>query len=171
MKHLFLLAALAAGLSASTLSNPVHNSGGGTLSSASITNPTPNNNNVTGQSLNLFTIVETLTTSTGPFAIGFQIDPSAASTEYFVSKTITNNSGVTWTGFTIGVGCGSDGLVRCSGFDPLLMDYDQSPTLTPGSSSLTTTPISFMFSNINLTQGQSMVITFSIDSCAQCTGT
>ena len=124
MKHLFLLAALAASLSASTLSNPVHNSGGGTLSSASITNPTPNNNNVIGQSLNLFTIVEALTASTGPFAIGFQIDPSAASTEYFVSKTITNNSGVTWTGFTVGVSCGSDGLVRCSGFNPLLMDYD-----------------------------------------------
>ncbi len=176
MKTLFLLAALAASLPASILQTPYQNSGGGTLTSATITNPSPNNNNPnsTGQSPNLFTIVESIASIPGPFSIGFAINPSSASTEYFVTKTITNASLVAWTSFTVGVGCGGGsvtGLTQCSGFDPLLMDYDIAPTNSIGGASLSSMgPISFTFSNFNLAPNSAMTITFSVDTCAQCTG-
>lgn len=172
MKTLFLLAALAASLPASILQTPYQSSGGGTLTSATITNPSPNNNNPnsTGQSPNLFTIVESIASIPGPFGIGFAVNPSSASTEYFVTKTITNTSLVAWTSFTVGVGC-NDGLTRCSGFDPLLMDYDIAPTNSIGGASLSTIgPVSFTFSNFNLAPSSTMTITFSMDTCAQCTG-
>lgn len=169
MKTLFLLAALAASLPASILQSPVPGGGSGTLTSATITNPSPNNNNPnsTSQSPNLFSIVESIF---GPFAISFAVNPSSASTEYFVTKTITNTSLVAWTSFTVGVGC-NDGLTQCSGFDPLLMDYDIAPTNSIGGASLSTMgPISFTFSNFNLAPSSTMTITFSMDTCAQCTG-
>ena len=167
MKTLFLLSALAASLPAAIIiTGPVTGSGAGTISVGTVTNPSPGNNNDPGQSPNLFTLVESFT-STGTLYASFSGGGTSGSTEYFVTKTITNNTTDTWTSFAIGVGC--SGFTRCTfGYDPLLMDYDLSPTIDRSGTSLSTTPISLTFSNINLAPTQSMIITFSMDTCTNC---
>ncbi len=151
---------------ASTITAPFAGTGG--TSSATVSTPSPGNDNVLGQSPNSLSIFENWNGLTFSESFALNQQP-AASTEYFVTKRVTNNSGQIWTDFQIGVGCGN-GFVACPGFNPLTMDYDQSPTSSAGGTLSSQSLIDFKWTGLNIAPGATVTFTFSLDTCANCSG-
>jgi hypothetical protein len=94
--------------------------------------------------------------------VSFGLPSSAGSTEYFVTKTVTNNTSSAWISFRIDFGCGSVGKDPCP-FNPLTGDYDLAPTSSAGGTLTTQAPTEIRWDGLNILPGNSVNFTFSVD--------
>ena len=142
LMNTFVLALVASSVANATVltsfGGPI--AGTGTLTGV-INTPFGANDNVTGLSPNTINLTESITgfDPNSGFLSNFTMVASPnGRTEYTVTKTITNNTGFTWTSYRVGVGCDPAGTiprytVPCFGAganNPLRMDYDLLPTIS-----------------------------------------
>src|ERR1035438_7458221 len=167
----FLMLALAPALRGSTITTPIFlNTGAGTVS-GSVNTPVPNNGHIGGVSPNTLTLNEDINAFWFSAQFGLSTANGATgSTEYFVTKNVTNDTGSTWTDFTIDVGCGVDGGSSCGGGAPLTLVYDVPPTLTTPGILSSQNSYSMNWSGLNVAPGQSVTLTFSMYTCPACSG-
>jgi hypothetical protein len=112
------------------------------------------------------------------FVLGFDlVFNSPGSADYFVTKTIQNNTGTLWTDFTIAVGCDPvggtpPGTVPClpGPSSPMLIDFGATPSTTGGGFLSNSGPTFFTFSGLNVPSPGSITFTFAIDVAAGATG-
>jgi hypothetical protein len=170
MRRILLGAAFAAScLPAATITAPFSGTGG--TVSGTVNTPAPNNNNVLGLSPNTVNITEGWFGVTG--SVAFQLPQSAGSTEYYFTKTVTNNSAFLWTSFGMAMGCGPTGSTDCGGGlngNPLTLDYDVAPTSSAGGSLIASNGYSLLWAGLNVAPGQSVTFNFSVDTCSGCGG-
>jgi hypothetical protein len=139
-------------------------SGPGTVSGFPLTSVL-NNDNVF-QSANIVVLSNTTVTGMDPLDIEFQITTTGGVTEYSVTETVNNSSGVTWTGyrFELGFGTGQQ-FLTVLGDDSL--DFDtpdmDSATLSASFPTLVRSADVLTFSGANALDGASLSFQFSID--------
>lgn len=163
--------------SASTITGPISIGGPATGSGAVVT-PSPGNNNAPGSSSPNFLILsESVSNLSNYWSANFSLPGTvAASTEYNVIKTITNNTGQTWGSYFLYIGSGTILMPSAptdTGF-PLSFDSDSSITLSglgTGSQTLGVTgPKYISWDNLSIQPGDTITLTFAIDTCANCNG-
>lgn len=140
----------------------------GSVTAPSVLTLSPNNDDPTTASSNTISIQRKTFDSVNPIAIIFNVTSttSPSATEYYVTESVTNNTGEAWSDFHIQLGFRSGGSFEQSGlFD--FLDFD-SPGRTP-------TPTSDKFATLahganlldwsggTVNDGESVVFTFSID--------
>jgi len=150
-------------------------SGGGLGSAtATIVTTSANNDNTTSASVNTITVEKTFG-SLDPIYLLFTVQNSTSGTEYFVTETITNSTGVEWLDYHVALGYLTGDVFSQSGLEDQL-DFD-----TPGRDPA---PTSTAFANLShganllewdggtVPDGGSVTFTFSLDvpnsaECAQ----
>jgi hypothetical protein len=151
------------GASGATAVTPL---GGQYFVSGSVSTPLPGNNNPNSmsQSPNTLTFNENVTNIFGNWGASFGLSNSAASTEYFVTKNVTNDSGQNWGTFSIDT-------FSSAAFD---VGVTKLPTISGnGTSNAAYQQIGstgFLFSGLNVPNTGTITLTFSIDTCANCSG-
>lgn len=140
--------------------------GSGSLVNATVITTTPS-----GSFGNTLTLTEDFQSSTGPgvlsdftFAL---IGGPAGSTQYYVTKTVTNDTGIIWHDFLIFMGC-DFGFTPCSpsGLGPVNVDYGLIPIPTisvPGALDVTL-PYLLHWSGMDVGNGEQVQFAFGIDT-------
>jgi hypothetical protein len=126
------------------------------------------------ESSNTITLFENWTAN-GLLGVEFNlVDPPSGPEDYSFTKTVTNNTGITWTDFQIGWGCG-DGTTVCSGFQPLTNNFPVAPTISGtgvGGAVLSVDNAAYLeWNNLDIQNGQTATFTFSLVTCPDCSGT
>jgi hypothetical protein len=118
---------------------------------------------------NTLILNENITSINPAFGVGFDVLGSPGSTTYSVIKTVTNNTGFTWSTFEVASGCGSLGETSCGVFMP---DYSAStPAYSGSGATLSTAPAYFIWSGVSIGPGKTATFTWSMDTCDSCSGT
>jgi hypothetical protein len=136
----------------------------GTIGPFGVT-PAPNNDDAPGQNPNAFNY-NVFFNSTGITDVEFTVADSGGTTEYFVTQTLINNTGKTWTDYTFELGFGTGAnFVRSSLSD--LLDFDlPNGGPAPFSSkfaSLTHGADTLAWTNGSVTAISAVLFSFSID--------
>lgn len=165
MKALILSLLMAGAASASVISNCALGSGGGGLvvTACSFATPAPGNENSVGQSVNTLIIDETFGPPTSPGGAVFAL-AAGAPTEYYVTKRVTNNTGLVWTDFEILFGGGNFGFLMPT--TAFMFDYDQAPTISgpgTGAAFYNATQNLLTWSGLAINPGDTITLNFSID--------
>jgi hypothetical protein len=165
---ILLAAPLIPGARGATITAPIILGGGTGTVTGTVSTPNPNNGHITGISSNTLDLTEDI--SSFWFAADFQLPNSTDSTEYFVTKTVTNHTGSAWSDFRIYVGCGQfEDDPNCP-FFPLTLDYDVAPTLSVAGLLSAQSDISMTWSGLSVADGQTIKLEFSMHTCPNCGG-
>ena len=123
------------------------------------------------------TVTENITgfSPTDGFAVVLNVTaPPSTATVYNFTKTITNNTGLTWLNYQVGFGCdaatGPRGTVDCysSGLSSKL---DANANITSSSGSVVqANGVYFDVNNLNIAPGQTLTLNFNWDTCPRCFG-
>jgi hypothetical protein len=110
------------------------------------------------------------------FVLGFDLAATGGSNDYNIIKEVQNQTGFTWTDFTIAVGCdpaaGPPGTVPCPpGPSPMLIDFGAPPsTSSIGSFISNSGPTFVTFSGLNVPTSGIITFRFSLDIAAGVSG-
>lgn len=145
---------------ASIILAPLQASGSITLNAGSVATPNPGNDNVPGLSTNLLDFDLTVNAVTGGDA-SFNGGTGPA-TEYTVTTKVTNNTGVTWIGYTLSLAGGTRAAPTLQSV--YIYDFDLAPTLT-GSAGSWASPNNntINWTGLNVPHGQSITLVCNID--------
>lgn len=162
--------------SASTIAGPINFQGNATGTGFVVT-PSPGNNNVPGgNSPNLLVITESVNALGSSWTPSFSILANAASTEYSVTKIVLNNTGQTWDNFSLYFGAGSFFDPNLASVNSGILTFDtDSPIVLSGAgtnlqSVLGAGPNYMSWGNLSVAGGTAIAIQFSVDTCANCSG-
>jgi len=107
------------------------------------------------------------------------VSPPFAASVYSVTKAITNNTGDTWNSYFVGVGCDTSsssptaprGSVDCysSGLSSRL-NAIPAITSTAGGAISQTSNAAFQVTGLNVLPGETLTLTFNLDTCPTCSG-
>ncbi|MBS1835996.1 MAG: PEP-CTERM sorting domain-containing protein [Acidobacteria bacterium] len=150
-----LLLAATALAPAATITGPfTHNGGLGTVSGS-----------VSGNNIQL---IESISAFTPSFVVGYTT-PFGPSTNYTVTKTVTNNTGFTWGDFQIATGCGSNQTVAC-GSNIVNLSSPAGASSSAGGTFSALNSYMFGWTGLNVAPGQTVTFTFDVTTCANCSG-
>lgn len=106
----------------------------------------PNNDNVVGDSPNIFFLTQKDYRAIGPVDLVFDVRDTGGTTEYYIQEGVQNSTGLDWTGYHLELGFGTGaGFVKSTpgdGLDFDSPDYDSVVDLNAGGSffPVSTTP-------------------------------
>lgn len=138
-----------------------------------------NNNHPGGNSPNTITINEVAGAVEVAMGVSFDVladvGGPGGSTEYAVTKTVINNTGQTWTTFAMALNyLFISGPINAANLIVVQLDADSLPTLTgsgtSGQSLLSSTFNQAVWSGLNVQNGDSITLNFSVDTCPSCNG-
>ncbi len=142
-----LLFAISTPLSAGEMIGFSWFSGVASVAGTSVVPPVaPNNDNVVGDSPNIFFLTQKDYRAIGPVDLVFDVRDTGGTTEYFIQEGVQNSTGLDWTGYHLELGFGTGaGFIRSTpgdGLDFDSPDYDSTVDLNAGGSffPLSTTP-------------------------------
>ncbi len=105
----------------------------------------PNNDNVVGDSPNVFFLTQKDYHAIGPVDLVFDVRDTGGTTEYYFQEGVQNSTGLDWTGYHLELGFGTGaGFVKSTAGDGLDFDspdFDSTIDMNPGPGfSVVTTP-------------------------------
>jgi len=145
---------------ASIILAPLQASGSIMLNGGSVVTPNPGNDNVPGLSTNLLDFDLTVNALTGGDA-SFNGGTGPA-TEYTVTTKVTNNTGVTWVGYTLSLAGGTRAAPTLQSV--YIYDFDLAPPLTGSAGSWASPNNNIInWTGLNVPHGQSITLVCNID--------